>query len=437
MNKLLISFCVLSAFANVIFFGFDGLASVLVALIASALVLLAVWKDKEFDFLLMVFLIAMLIRTTVASMIYGYELELFFGPDSATYDRLGNTLLELWNGNAVAAGSEGSRAASMSLAGWGMTRLVAGLYFFIGRNPHAVQFLSCAAGAATVVGIYFCALKMYSNTRVAKTAAIIIAVCPSLVIWSSQLLKDGFIIFLLVIAMLMVMKLQESFSYVNAFILLGSLAGILSLRFYIFYIAVAAAAGGLFVGYSNNLTSIVRRAAVVAFVGLGFAYLGIFQNSQLDIEKYANLERIQFTRSALSTTADSGFASGTDVSTAGGAVSALPIGFAYLMLSPFPWQISNLRQAITLPEMIIWWLLLPITCLGIWYTVKNRLRSSIVVILFTFVLTAAYSIYQGNVGAAYRQRAQIQVFLFIFASVGLVYLIEQRENRRLPRQKRQ
>jgi hypothetical protein len=33
-------------------------------------------------------------------------------------------------------------------------------------------------------------------------------------------------------------------------------------------------------------------------------------------------------------------------------------------------------------------------------------------------LTCAYSLVHGNVGSAFRQRAQIFVFLFIFASLG-------------------
>ncbi|MBA3243068.1 MAG: hypothetical protein H0T60_17750 [Acidobacteria bacterium] len=46
------------------------------------------------------------------------------------------------------------------------------------------------------------------------------------------------------------------------------------------------------------------------------------------------------------------------------------------------------------------------------------------------MLTLAYSIFQGNVGTAYRQRAQILVFYFIFVAVGAVLVKEARESRR-------
>jgi hypothetical protein len=44
------------------------------------------------------------------------------------------------------------------------------------------------------------------------------------------------------------------------------------------------------------------------------------------------------------------------------------------------------------------------------------------------MLSIAYSVFQGNVGTAYRQRAQLLVFYFLFVAVGFVLLKEKREN---------
>ena len=49
------------------------------------------------------------------------------------------------------------------------------------------------------------------------------------------------------------------------------------------------------------------------------------------------------------------------------------------------------------------------------------------------MLTIAYSIFLGNVGTAYRQRTQIQVFLFILVGVGWTIFNEKRENKKLLR----
>ncbi|MDX6272064.1 MAG: hypothetical protein QOD28_3287, partial [Acidobacteriota bacterium] len=71
----------------------------------------------------------------------------------------------------------------------------------------------------------------------------------------------------------------------------------------------------------------------------------------------------------------------------------------------------------------------PLLVLGGWFTLKYRLRQALPIILFTTMLTLAYSIFQGNVGTAYRQRSQLLIFYFIFVAVGYVLLKERREER--------
>ena len=129
--------------------------------------------------------------------------------------------------------------------------------------------------------------------------------------------------------------------------------------------------------------------------------------------------------------AKSGFGEDVDVSTASGAIQAVPTGIVYLLFAPFPWQLESLRQSITLPEMLIWWAAFPFLVLGFWFTFRYRLRQSFVIFIFTTMLTLAYSVFQGNVGTAYRQRSQILVFYFIFVAVGIVLLREKWEERRL------
>jgi len=152
-----------------------------------------------------------------------------------------------------------------------------------------------------------------------------------------------------------------------------------------------------------------------------------------EYEVFGNLQRVQSSRSDLARAADSGFGTETDVSTPEGALSAMPVGFAYLMFAPFPWQASNLRQAITIPEVLVWWAMIPFLIMGLIYAVKYRLRNAFPVLIFSLLLTLAYSVFQGNVGTAYRQRTQIQVFLFIFIGVGWTVYKERKENERILR----
>jgi Ca2+/Na+ antiporter len=105
-----------------------------------------------------------------------------------------------------------------------------------------------------------------------------------------------------------------------------------------------------------------------------------------------------------------------------------------LLLAPFPWQFGSFRQMLTLPEMVVWWCAIPLLALGAWFTIKHRLREIAPIIIFTSLLTLTYSIVQGNVGTAYRQRAQLLVFYFIFVAVGFVLVREKRDNERRKKQ---
>jgi hypothetical protein len=166
-------------------------------------------------------------------------------------------------------------------------------------------------------------------------------------------------------------------------------------------------------------------------LGIGLSYLGATRNVTENFQQYGDLERIQKGRQWSAKVSESGYGEDWDVSTTEGAISVLPVGFVYLMFAPFPWQATNLRQAIAVPETLLWWASMPLLLAGLIYTIRNRLRNAIAIILFTGLLTIAYAVTQNNVGTAYRMRTQIQVFLFLFIAVGWQLRKERIENEKI------
>ncbi|MET0648466.1 MAG: glycosyltransferase family 39 protein [Pyrinomonadaceae bacterium] len=405
----------------------DGAAALLLcapcALLAG--LLLSRGAAEQSSFLLKVFVGGLLVRMSVGVIINAFHLQDFFGGDAFTYDYLGGHLLETWRGDMPMM----PELKQWALAGgWGMVYLVAAIYGLVGYNMLAVQFFNAVVGAATAPLVFLCARQIFHNIRVAKVAAISVAFYPSLVLWSSQGLKDGPIVFLLALSMLATLKLGERMSARYVVTLLLAMFAILSLRFYIFYMLVAAVGGAFVIGMRPLTTkSLLRHAAIVLVLGVGLTYLGVLRTAGAQYELFGNLEGVQRSRSDLARSANSGFGADVDVSTATGALSVVPLGMAYLLFAPFPWQLASLRQSITLPEMVAWWAAFPLLVLGVWFTLSYRLRQALPILIFTTMLTLAYSIFQGNVGTAYRQRSQILVFYFIFVAVGAVLLKERHE----------
>jgi len=408
-------------------------------LIVGALIAILIIRryTQESDFLINIFLVALFARVLVGTITHVFELNEFFGGDSLTYDYLANRLVEYWMGHVSNDDVMTLRAISTSQPGWGMVYLTGIIYMICGPNLLAGQFFCALIGAATAPMVYVCSFEIFKNHRVSKISAILVALFPAFIVWSSQLLKDGLIIFLLVLTMTMVLKLQKKFNYSSIIILAFCLFGILALRFYIFYIVGVAVAGSFIIGSASSIKSIVRGFISLVFIGVVLIYIGALQSAGSSFEKYGSMERMQLSRLDNARSANSGFNEDIDISTPMGALEAAPLGFAYLMFAPFPWQISNFRQAITLPEMLVWWFSIPFLISGLWFTIKTKLRTSISVLLFSLMLTLAYSVFQGNVGTAYRQRAQIQVFLFMFIAVGWTLVLERRENNRITKKLKQ
>lgn len=420
------------AFGAIAIFAPDGIGAT-VMIVALSLVFVPAFRrySSDPDFVTKIFFVALGLRLAFGLFVYVNDFFAFFGGDAQTYDWRGSLIVDYWHGLVPGNLPELLRAMATNGPGWGMHYLVAGIYYVFGKNFLAAQTFAAMFGAATAPLVYICAEKVYENQRVARYAAIGVAIFPAFIIWSGQLLKDGLIVFLLVLTMTTVLKLQEKFSYGAVLLLVFSLFGIISLRFYIFYMVAVAVAGSFIIGLSNNPASIVRRAIALVIMGVGLTYLGVVQTATIDLERYGTLERLQVSRLDQAVSADSGFAEDIDVSTTQGALTAIPIGFVYLMLAPFPWDVRSLRQAITLPEVFVWWAMLPVMIWGIWFTVRHRLRSALPILLFSGLLTLAYSIFQSNVGTAYRQRTQIQVFLFMFIAVGFALYRERKEDKKL------
>lgn len=415
-----------------VFTAFDAAKAVLLCTALAAVAGFYSYKrETDGTFLLRLFVAALLARIIIGLAIFTFRGQDFFGGDAITYDFFGNAQMLGWGGDKYYQGVANTFVRSGQGSGWGMVYLVAAIYGVVGRNMLAVQLVNAVFGAATAVVIYLCAHQVFKNLSVARFAGIAVAFYPSLVLWSAQGLKDGPIVFFLAIAILSTLKIGEKLSPKYILVLMTALMALVALRFYVFYMICVAIAGAFVIGMQQvSAISFARQFTAVILLGLALTYVGVTRSSAVQFERYGNLQQLQRSRNDQATTAESGFGRDVDVSSTSGAISTIPMGVLYLLFAPFPWQITSLRQSITLPEMIIWWASFPMLVLGLWFAIKYRLRMISPILIFTVMLTLAYSVFQGNVGTAYRQRAQLLVFYFIFVAVGFVLIKEKREEKK-------
>ena len=125
-------------------------------------------------------------------------------------------------------------------------------------------------------------------------------------------------------------------------------------------------------------------------------------------QSFFDLQRMHITRTDRLALGKSDGGGDIDVSTPAGATAAVPIGLTYLLFAPFPWSIRGLRELLTLPEMLVWYSLMPALVRGLMHAVRNRLRECLPILVFAGMLMIAYSIFQGSVGTVYRQRTHVR-----------------------------
>jgi hypothetical protein len=381
-------------------------------------------------FLLRIFIAALAVRYFLAYVVFTRNLQAFLGGDAITYDAFGYALSQSWRGLVDPNAYWLLNYSSPQRSGFGMFYLVAGVYYTIGQNPLAIQFINCAFGAAVCVVGYKIAMIVYPNQKVARTVAVMTAFSPSLVLWTSQELKDGPIVLCLSLCVLFTLQVCRKVGIRNFVFLLASLICLYTLRHYMSYIMFASVAGALLFTTRKkfNPLRVLQGGIMVVIIGLALSYFGAGETAR----KTLDIDKVQRSREWNAKAANSGFGGDVDITDPAAAIGFLPVGILYVLLAPFPWMITNFRQFITLPELLAWWVLMPLMFKGYWFVIRNRLRQSFVVCTFVVGLTLAFALFESNAGTAYRHRSQLYVFFFIFMSIGL----ELRRNARVIRRQR-
>src|SRR5205814_5218164 len=292
----------------------------------------AVARIKEDEhFLVRLFVSAVMVRIFLGSVIYYFHQQDCFGADANTFDIFGNALMKVWDGDASYQYYVDLFSRDGAGSGWGMLYVVAVIYKIIGRNMLATQYVNSVLGAVTAPIAYLMAMEIFPNKKVGRAAAILTAFYPSLVLWQCQGMKDGPIIFILTLCMLATLKLGNKFSVKYVTILAIGLFGLMTLRFYVFYIMAFAIVCALIMGRRKLSAQAFLRQFIIMFViGGVLAGLGVSQFASKQIEQYGNFRQLQAMRLDASRSAASGFGEDIDVSTPEGALAAIPIGLLYL-----------------------------------------------------------------------------------------------------------
>jgi hypothetical protein len=361
---------------------------------------------------------ALLVRIVAALALHLLSTDNLFAPDQQTYDAFAGWLARYWWGDTLAYPwkllERGPKAYYY---------IVAVLYYLFGAWPIVPKLVNSVVGTISVRLAYDVALGMTGNQAMALRTAAYTAFFPSLVLWSALNIRDCWVVLLILLICREAMALQEGLRIWRVLVLAAAVLAVMQFREYIFFAVAAPAVVSFLV---RNRAHVVRNVVLGMLLAAFAIYADRAHNSDRRLRSL-DLETLQTLRQGAAV-GGSKFEPGADISTPGRALAFLPKGLAFFLLAPFPWTLTNLRQILTLPEMLFFYSLLSAIVRGIAVLVRHHLARSMMVLLITAGLTFGYALAESNAGMAYRHRAQVLVFYLAFAAVG----VESRRARRVP-----
>lgn len=388
--------------------------------------LLVMWSRNHRDtmtFQIKLFLIAYAVRFVLSLIIYESSLVNVLGDEDSSGWFGGVVLQQRWVMQKV-GWMDLTKVLSGAFDGQhqGYRHLV-GLLFYLTDSPYRLPAaaLNCLFGALTVIFTYRIARTLFSEW-VGFNVGWWCCFFPSMLVWSAQTVKEPVVIFLETVALYACLHLKAA-KFTPRHLMLSAFAIVLLLpfRFYAAYIAVAAAL------FSLTLPELKRRRLTIGSgILLAAIVVGLISGSGMLAQHEAQFDRFDLNYAQTFrknvATGGSGVESDFDITTPTGLALGLVVGAAHLMLAPFPWQWggASARLLLTLPELFLWWFLFFYGFLrGFRIALRERFSEVQPLLFYLFGMIFLYSLTFGNVGLAYRQRAQLLPWLLIFVAVGI------------------
>lgn len=365
------------------------------------------WIDQTVPQLIAIGLLA---RLATALVVNGTDLWWAFGPDALGYEEIGHAVLKYWLGE-TAYPARGTERAGLEFF-WPIANAVA--CFFFGSSRIPLSILNGAVGVASALITARIAQELY-GPRAARVTLVLLLFCPSLILWSSQNLRDVWAHMGLGILILSVILLRRRLS--PGPILLATSA------FLLLFMVRPYLGPLLLLALALSFASLDRRNWAPALVGLIstmffiIAYGDAFgvAPSMFTSEIFVYLTNLR----AGTSYGNSAYNTTIDTTTALGTLRYLPIGTLYFLFSPFPWSMKSWRAVLALPEAVLWFALCSVTTVHLFLNIRSNWARIAPVVWSCLILTAAYALVSGNEGTAFRHRAQVMTLFFVLSGAAL------------------
>jgi len=399
------------------------------------LVVRQIIDQEDLQFINRLFVAGILVR--LATLFALYHLSILTGgpgeliPDSRLYSLKAIELYKRWvfGERWILCDAPGE------LKPKGLVYVLALFYWLIDYQPKLKvifelatdKMFNIALSVASAILIYQFTARTF-NRYTARIAAVLAMFCPTLVLWSVTNIKEPLHIFSVAIIGWCLLKFNEKFSWYYLFLIILILWMFSTVRSSIVVVIITA----IFISLCFNFkmktirkVTIVPLIMCVLFITWKIGYFGksiipIIITLPVKVATKIVASNYEVIKQGGS------FYSIYDVSmlnpdniTLLNFLSGAIKGITFFSLVPFPWNIRSILQLLSLPQVLLWYLLIPFTIQGMIIAWRYRFRETIFIISYLVISTIGYGLFEGNVGSTLRHRDTLMIFYFIFAAVGI------------------
>lgn len=303
----------------------------------------------------------------------------------------------------------------------GWFQFVGLIYYLLWPSPLLVQLINITLSTLTVIPLFLMMRELTGDVRVQRFYAILIAFFPSILFWSTLMLKDSAAILAVALVIYGVFVLRQRFSI---WALLGLLAGLtifIGTRTYLLVLIVMLMPAA-FLLFPAGKSRIPWRAIVLpALIGLvpmavGFGY---FATGEFQRSLYFDINYINYVRGSMATGSGALFEDGGHTWGRGiGSDVWLAVTTLFAIFVPVnPFDVANARQLAALPFVLAMLYMVPPLVRGFRHMWRLRRLTAPIMVIGTGVL-AVYIGGTSNTGALFRWTAQIMPYFLLAASLA-------------------
>jgi hypothetical protein len=344
------------------------------------------------------------------------------GGDSNIYEAYAEVIGQIWNREGV------HYVTSAEFGMLGKTTLPPNLFalviYYGGIDGGRLGSTAIIALSACLTCLNFYRLAMYLGAprTIAFRVACLYLFMPAFFLYTSDVYKDGLVLFFLMTAFGAAVRLSRKFDPFQVVIGAAACACLYGCRFYLIFVAVAP----LFVSFIGiGGTSNVRKFfGIVALAALFIALFG-FTNV---LEGAQNEAQTAYDAGERSYYSNAQGGSGVVFDDGGKATGAIHWKLLYTLFSPFPWTTGSIALHVGKIEALIWYYFIYRA-----FIASRRLFTEdrgLLAMFITFLAptTFMYALIMSNIGLIVRERMGVVAIGMLLGTLSWVKAKNQKED---------